>query len=116
MSQRTNQPEALKPGTVNTDHLPPQRPPKRISTQVRPPLAGVSLTSFIYVLVALSALYLGAQSLNIASWSILGKSDVSRSAGAATDAGDAIKDKLSDFGKSKASGVSGKIPQVCVEK
>jgi hypothetical protein len=51
------QPQVLQSGTVNTDHLPPQRPKKSMTKTVRPPLEGMSLTTFIYGLVALAALY-----------------------------------------------------------
>jgi hypothetical protein len=88
------QPKALDAGTVNTDHLPPQRPRKRVSKQVRPPLEGMSLTTFIYGLVALAALYLGGQSLLTAQWSILGNSGTSKTASAVIQGQDAIKDKI----------------------
>jgi hypothetical protein len=42
------QPQVLQSGTVNTDHLPPQRPKKSMTKTVRPPLEGMSLTTFIY--------------------------------------------------------------------
>jgi hypothetical protein len=105
------QPEALKPGTVDADHLPPQRPRKRVSKQVRPPLADVSLTTFIYVLVGLAAVYLLSQAALTAKWSILGHSETSTTAKMATQGKDQIKDRLQEFASSRAAN-SG-AAQVC---
>jgi hypothetical protein len=103
IQKRGNQPEILKKEAVNPDHLPPQRPSKSVSKQVSPPLSGVSLTTFIYALVALSLAYLLFQSANIASWSLFGAKSTSASARAASGAADAAKDKLYASAKSKAA-------------
>jgi hypothetical protein len=111
--KRTGPTDSTKPvlatGTANNASLPPQRPSKSLTKGVQPPFANTSLSTFIYILVGCAALYLGAQSLNIASWNILGKSDVSATAKAATEGKDAIKDRILSHAHSKAGSGTGTV-------
>jgi hypothetical protein len=64
--------QPLSSEAADTENLPPTRPKKRISKSVQPPLANMSLTTFIYSLVGLATLYLAIQSYSIFAWSLPG--------------------------------------------
>jgi hypothetical protein len=95
--------QPLSQGTAAEEHLPPTRPKKRISKSVSPPLANVSLTSFIYGLVGLAALYLAIQTLSIfnwKAWSLTGKTATAH----ASKGTDAAKAKFYEHSASATSG------------